>query len=185
MSHIPNHAKKMFSGVIFDTYQWEQIMFDGSTATFEMLKRMSTVSILATTKENTILLAHQQQPNHKDFISLPGGKQDPGETPLETAKRELQEESGYTSNEWELYKTYKPYHKIDWEVFVYVAKNCTKKHPQNLDPGEKIKIQEYSFEDFVKTTTTHKDFCGHEILEDILRMQLVHTDLQEFKKQLF
>jgi len=185
MSHIPSHAKKMFSGVIFDTYQWEQIMFDGSTATFEMLKRMSTVSILATTKEHTILLAHQQQPHHDDFISLPGGKQDPGETPLETAKRELQEESGYTSNEWELYKSYKPYNKIDWEVFVYIAKNCKKTHPQQLDPGEKISISTVSFEEFIETVTVTSNFHGHEIVEDILRMQLGHKDIAHFKKQLF
>jgi len=185
MQTIPDQAKKVFSGVIFDTYQWEQIMFDGSTATFEMLKRMSTVSILATTSEKHVLLAHQQQPHHKDFISLPGGKQDQGETPLQTAKRELQEESGYTSNEWELYKSYNPYNKIDWEVFVYIAKNCKKTHPQQLDPGEKITISAVSFEEFIQTVTTNSNFHGHEILEDVLRMQLGQKDIAQFKKQLF
>jgi len=185
MQTIPDQAKKVFSGVIFDTYQWEQIMFDGSTATFEMLKRMSTVSILATTSEKHVLLTHQQQPRHKDFISLPGGKQDQGETPLQTAKRELQEESGYTSNEWELYKTYRPYNKIDWEVFVYIAKNCKKTHSQQLDPGEKISISTVSFESFIETVTTNSNFHGHEILEDILRMQLGQKDVMHFKKQLF
>ena len=185
MSSIPAHAKKKFSGVIFDTYQWEQKMFDGSLATFEMLKRMSTVSIIATTENNNILLAHQQQPNHQDFISLPGGKQDPGETPLETAKRELQEETGYTAKEWTLFKKYRPYNKIDWEVFVYIAKHAKKTHDQNLDPGEKIKVSLASFDTFTRVVTSDSTFHGHEIIEDILRMQLEPKKLVEFKNQLF
>ena len=32
---IPENAKKVFTGQVFDVYQWEQEMFDGSKATFE------------------------------------------------------------------------------------------------------------------------------------------------------
>ena len=36
---IPINAKKVFQGIIFDVYQWEQKLFDGTVATFEKLKR--------------------------------------------------------------------------------------------------------------------------------------------------
>ncbi len=36
---IPPNAKRVFKGIIFDVYQWQQKMFDGSKETFEMLKR--------------------------------------------------------------------------------------------------------------------------------------------------
>lgn len=35
---LPPQAKKVFTGQIFDVYQWEQEMYDGSFETFEMLK---------------------------------------------------------------------------------------------------------------------------------------------------
>lgn len=36
---IPENAKLVFKGKIFDTYQWEQEMYDGSRVTFEKIKR--------------------------------------------------------------------------------------------------------------------------------------------------
>jgi ADP-ribose pyrophosphatase len=69
---IPKEAKLVFKGVIFDVYQWQQKMFDGSFETFEMLKRPNTVEIIAT-QGDKILLSHQSQPNKKDFLSLFGG----------------------------------------------------------------------------------------------------------------
>ena len=36
---IPPEAKCVFRGKIFDVYQWPQRLYDGSTATFEMLRR--------------------------------------------------------------------------------------------------------------------------------------------------
>ncbi len=44
---IPEQAELKFHGVIFDVYQWPQEMFDGSTETFEMLRRADTVKIIA------------------------------------------------------------------------------------------------------------------------------------------
>lgn len=44
---LPKEAKKVFSGVISEVYQWPQELFDGTTATFEMIKRPDTVKIVA------------------------------------------------------------------------------------------------------------------------------------------
>ncbi len=46
MVKIPSHAVKVFSGVIFDVYQWEQELFNGNVSTFEALRRPSTVIII-------------------------------------------------------------------------------------------------------------------------------------------
>ena len=35
---VPKQAKRVFKGVIFDVYQWEQEMFDGTKEIFEKLK---------------------------------------------------------------------------------------------------------------------------------------------------
>jgi hypothetical protein len=58
---IPDNASLAFKGQIFDVYQWPQIMFDGSTKTFEMLKRPDTVQIILV-RDNKILLVEDEQP---------------------------------------------------------------------------------------------------------------------------
>jgi hypothetical protein len=70
---IPNHAKKVFAGKTFDVYHYEQKMFDGSTQIFEKLKRNHSVDIIAVTKENKILVIHEEQPGRKPFVSLVSG----------------------------------------------------------------------------------------------------------------
>lgn len=135
---IPPEAKRVFSGVIFDVYQWEQALYDGTTATFERLKRPDTVVILAQTVDGLYLTMQEEQPGKGSFASVPGGRVDPGETPLVAARRELLEETGYTSEEWEEYFSVQPVSKIDWSVHYFFARNCTKTAEQSLDSGEKI-----------------------------------------------
>jgi 8-oxo-dGTP pyrophosphatase MutT (NUDIX family) len=69
-----------------------------------------------------------------------GGRADWGETPLACAKRELLEESGLVSDDWELLFEINIGGKIDWPCLYYVARNCRKVADQNLDAGEKIEL---------------------------------------------
>ncbi|HLL60943.1 MAG TPA: NUDIX hydrolase, partial [Candidatus Nitrosocosmicus sp.] len=167
---IPDHAKQVFKGIIFDVYQWEQEMFDGSTHTFEGLKRPNTVLVIPTV-ENKIIITKQEQPDKPQYYSLLGGRQDGDEEPLQTAKRELMEEAGMASNDWELYKVYDNFSKFDWQLYLYIARNCEKTADQKLDPGEKIELVGLSFEDFIELHTS-EDFWGGEITVDILKMRL-------------
>lgn len=179
---LPPQAKKVFTGQIFDVYQWEQEMYDGSYATFEMLKRTGTVDTIAV-QGDKIFLAHQSQPTKPNFYSLFGGRVDKNEEYLDTAKRELLEEGGFQSDSWELYKTYQPLHRIDWDVSIFIAKNCKKVSEQKLDVGEKIEIIECTFDEFIEIVLEPK-FLGSELVMDILRMKNAGT-LDEFKKRLF
>jgi len=178
---IPPQAKRVFKGIIFDVYHWQQKMFDGSEETFEMLKRVNTIEVIAI-KDGKICISHQSQPTKKDFYSLFGGRAEEGEKPLATAKRELLEESGMESNSWELYKSYRPIHKIDWEIYTFIAKDCKKVADVKLDPGEKIESMELTFDEFVDFVLSDK-YWGNEIVIDVLRMKDKGT-LDDFRKKL-
>ncbi|HRN96724.1 MAG TPA: NUDIX hydrolase [Candidatus Levybacteria bacterium] len=180
---IPSHAKRVFKGVIFDVYHWEQEVFDGSTQTYEMLKRPNTVEVIAT-QGDKILLSHQSQPTKLDFYSLFGGRADENEEPLVTAKRELLEESGLESEDWELLKTYEPIHKIDWTIYTYIARDCKKTSEQTLDVGEKIEIVECTFDEFIDIVISEK-YWGTELTLDVLRMKNNQRKLEQFKNLLF
>ncbi|HVQ44689.1 MAG TPA: NUDIX hydrolase [Candidatus Saccharimonadia bacterium] len=138
---IPSQAKRVFQGQIYDVYQWPQEMFDGSTATFEMLKRPDTIQIMAVKDHKLVVLEEQQPSMGPAFYGLPGGRHDnPAETELDAAKRELLEETGMTFTNWRLIEVTQPHSKIDWMVYLYLATDFESQGPIHLDAGEKIEV---------------------------------------------
>jgi len=146
---IPENAERVFKGVIFDVYQWEQEMYDGTKKTFERLKRPDTVSVFPILPNGKILLTDQEQPGGIEFIGAPGGRVDAGEEELTAAKRELLEETGYEADEWILWDTRQPVAKIDWVVFTFIAKGLKKVADLHLDGGEKIKLVSLSLDELI------------------------------------
>ena len=182
---IPSTAKQVFKGKIFEVWQWEQQLFDGSAATFELLKRPHTAQVIPVVGDK-ILMQVERQPNSPEaFITLPGGRFDEGEIPLQAAKRELQEETGYTSDDWQLWKEISPVAKIEWTVFTYIARNCVFANTQQLDAGEQVETKLVSFDEFISIATEDPSFYSPEITSDLLRLQLNPDKKEEFKKMLF
>ena len=74
---------------------------DGSTAEREWIEHPGAVAVLAVTDAAELVMERQfRYALGRDMIEVPAGKIDPGEDPLATAKRELQEETGYAADEW-------------------------------------------------------------------------------------
>jgi ADP-ribose pyrophosphatase len=187
MSKLPENARKVFEGVIFDVYQWEQEMYDGSTATFERIDRADTADIIALTPQGKILIQHQRQPDREDwFLCLVGGRIETGEDPLDGAKREMLEETGHTSEQWKLIDRYQPTHKIRWEMFVYVARECTKVAQQNLDSGEQIQLKEVTFDEFIELVDSREMKRIPDVIrERCIRAKYHKPSYEAFKKEIF
>ena len=181
---LPNKAKRVFKGVIFDVYQWPQKMFDGSVATFEALKRPDAVRVIAI-QDNEIILNQEKQPAGKKMLGTFGGRVDEGETLLACAKRELLEESGFKSDDWELLESSEFYpEKMDFTVYTFVARNCKKIRKPTKDPGEEIKTITVNFDKFIKIILDKKPPTSKEFALRILRMKYA-GELNKFKKLLF
>ncbi|MDP4009241.1 MAG: NUDIX hydrolase, partial [bacterium] len=167
-------------GVIFEVWQWEQTMFDGSVQTFERLKRPNGTNVI-TVIDDRILVQTQRQPDKIDaFSSLPGGRIEEGENPLEGAKRELLEETGYASDDWELLHEIDPIGKIEWTVYTYIARNCAFTRQPQLDAGEEITSRLLDFDEFL-LLSDDLSFYGPELVRKMVRCRYNNEEKEEFR----
>jgi ADP-ribose pyrophosphatase len=74
---------------------------DGSEGAREYIRHPGAVAIVALFDDGRVLLERQYRyPQRREFVEIPAGKLEPNEPPLETAKRELIEETGYSAQQW-------------------------------------------------------------------------------------
>lgn len=180
---IPAHAKRVFKGQIFDVYQWEQRGYDGKIHIFEKLRRSDTALVIPVTEDEKIVIAKQEQPGVTPFIGLVGGRFDEGEGALDAAKRELLEETGYESADWELFDASQPVSKIDWAVYLFIARGCKKVADQHLDGAEKVDTMLVNFDKFVEIMLS-KDCRDKWLQTRLLQAKLDPTKMEAIKKQL-
>ncbi len=173
---MPENAKKVFAGKIFDVYQWPQEMFDGSTETFEkVVKKLDTASVIAFTEEGKVVVLEQEQPVRGKFFSIPGGMIDEGESPVEGVQREFLEEAGFECGEIKLWHSAQLTSKIDWTLYFFLAKDCRKVTEQKLDAGEKIQVYLVEWEEFLDMIFSGK-MRGSEFLVKFLQENLLVID---------
>lgn len=180
---IPETAQKVFTGKVFEVWQWPQTMFDGSVVTFEKLKRPDTCCVLPVVGDQIVVLK-QEQPGLPPFISLPGGRNDPGESSLDTAKRELKEETGYVCDDWQLWLQRVPEVKVEWTIHTFVARNCQFSEFKHEDNGEKISPYFLSFEEFLLLADDPL-FRNTDVVIELLRIRLDPKREEVFRKLLF
>lgn len=168
---IPAHAQKVHAGVIFDVWQWEQELPDGSTTTFEKISRRDSVATFPILDDGRIILTKQEQPGKDFFIAAPGGRMNPGEVALDAAQRELREEAGMEATRFISWKAVQPVSEIDWASYIFVAKGVRKVAELALDPGEKIELMSVSFDEFLDIAI-RDDFYEKEIQADVFRALL-------------
>ncbi len=111
---------------------------DGHTSYREYIRHPGACAILALFDDGKILLERQfRYPHARDFIELPAGKLEPGEPHLETAKRELLEETGYAAMEWnKLCVIHTAIAYTDEAIEVYLARKLELRGGATLDHGE-------------------------------------------------
>jgi ADP-ribose pyrophosphatase len=68
----------------------------------EIVEHPGAVAIIAVDEEDKVMLVRQlREPARKKLLEIPAGTVDAGEEPLETAKRELVEETGLRGGRWQ------------------------------------------------------------------------------------
>jgi 8-oxo-dGTP pyrophosphatase MutT (NUDIX family) len=110
---------------------------------FYVVHEKEWAQIFAVDAKNHLLVVRQYRyAANATCLELPGGVIEPGEEPLAAAKRELLEETGYSSTEWELVGSMfaNPARQTN-RVHIFFARNIVATAQRQLDASEDI---EYS-----------------------------------------
>ncbi len=140
----------VFDGSLLKVHRDTVRLPDGSQGHREYVRHPGAVAILALTEDRQLLLERQYRyPPRREFIEIPAGKLEPGEPHLDTAKRELREETGYEAEEWtRLCVVDTAIGYTDERIELFRARKLTKK-TRKLDPGEFLEIFLLPFDDAV------------------------------------
>lgn len=92
-------SQMIYEGAIINLRR-DKVTVEKGTSYREIIEHNGGAVLAAVTDEGKMVMVRQyRKPAERVMLEVPAGKIDPGETPFETACRELKEETGYTPGE--------------------------------------------------------------------------------------
>jgi ADP-ribose pyrophosphatase len=116
----------------------------------------SAVMMAVDEHERVLLVQQYRLPAEMELWELPAGRIDPGETPLQAAKRELREETGYSAKNWRKLVTFwaSPGY-IDEKMTLFLATDLTEGEQEPME-DERIELRWFSERELGEAVTTNK-----------------------------
>ncbi|WP_124057557.1 NUDIX hydrolase [Vaginisenegalia massiliensis] len=153
-------SQLIFDGKIMQVYQNQLKGPHGQCLTRELVHHQDAVAILALTNNQEVILVQQYRPAvAKDLYEVPAGLMDrEDEDPLQTAKRELEEETGYQAARWtNLGKYYVSPGFVDEAIHLFMAQDLQRvDQPLPQDDDEAVEAVLFDRHQIKKMLANHE-----------------------------
>lgn len=141
-------SQTIYDGRVIKLKVEEVTLPDGKIAKREIVNHPGAVAILAITDDNKLIAVRQfRKALEKTIVEIPAGKLEHGEEPLDCAKRELEEETGYRASRFTHLSTfYTSPGFADELLHVYTASDL-QSGPVKLDEDEFVDVLHLTLEE--------------------------------------
>lgn len=142
-------SETVFKGVLLEVRKDHVLLPNGKESMREYIVHPGAVVVLAFLDNGNLLFERQfRYPLRRVFLELPAGKIDPGEPILDTARRELLEETGYVAASWEHLGVMHPcIGYSDERIEIFAARELHLAGEKQLDHNEFLDVIEISPEE--------------------------------------
>ena len=151
LTEAQTHTQKIFDGVVLHLYKDTVTLPNGHAATREVIRHIGAVGVIPVTDDGKVIIERQfRYPLNRVVTEIPAGKLDSfTEDRLSAAKRELEEETGYTAKEWIPIGDYYPTPAYcDERITLYLARGL-ELGTRHLDEDEFLNFEAVPLEDLV------------------------------------
>jgi ADP-ribose pyrophosphatase len=154
----PLGGETVFEGHTFSVRVERFRHHDGEQVEREIVRRQDAAAIVAYDEDSVWLVRQPREAILRFTLELPAGKLDvAGESPLQTAQRELGEEIGKSAQDWQHVISYfSSSGYSDEEVHIFAATGLGDADAE-ADPGERIEIVAWPLSDLEAAIETCKD----------------------------
>lgn len=125
-------SEKIFDGHIIKVYKDSVSLGETKKAFREVVRHCGAAAVLAVDEEGAAFFVEQfRYPVDMPLFEAPAGKTDPGENPIECAKRELFEECGVSAKKWtELGPMFSSPGFCDEVIHLFLAQDLSQSAPE-------------------------------------------------------
>jgi ADP-ribose pyrophosphatase len=141
-------SKKVYESRIFEVTEDVAVAPDGFEIRRAIVRHPGAAVMMPLDESGRVLLVRQfRLPAGKRIWELPAGRIDEGETPLQAARRELAEETGYRARKWKKIVSYFPSPGFVGEkMHIYLATGLIRGEATPMD-DERIECRWFAVEE--------------------------------------
>lgn len=134
-------TKEILKNKLFSVVEEEASDPSGFTIKRSIIRHPGSAVMMAVEEKRILLVRQFRLPAQAELWELPAGRLDPGEAPLQAAKRELREETGYSAAKWqELAAFYPSPGYVEEHMTIFLATELTAGTAEPMD-DERIEVQ--------------------------------------------
>jgi ADP-ribose pyrophosphatase len=139
---------QLHQGRVFTLIREKITLPNGTTVDLDIIRHPGAAAMVPLNEDGSLVMVRQYRHAIGEYIwEIPAGTLNPDESPLECAKRELIEETGYSATEWEELGAIVPVPGYsDEKIHIFLAQGLRPAR-QDLDPDEILRVREIPLEE--------------------------------------